>query len=504
MEKIDSQKLDTPLLFGLFSALFVVAFTFTMTSMAAPYIAFDLGGSQDITIYTVVFYGIGSALSIPLGKPLAARLRSGRVLVYCLLLEALFTFGAGVSPNYPTFLIFRFLEGVAGGPFYPLLNHLLQAHVPREKRPVSVSIFVTILAIVPAIGACWGGFIAYEYAWQWIFAFNVPWIVLLAALLWLKLGSLPLAPEKTPFDRIGYFFYAIGIFSLATAATVSQQLDWYRSPLLVAMTLIGAPSLLFFILWNRLSPNPLLDLTTFKRPQFCFAMLNLMILFSVYFGMITLIPQWLKLYAAYTPNWIAAIIGGMAFGAFLPWYLLQNKLGRLDCRIPLSLAIIFLAISAFHTTIFDVEINFGRIAFSRVIGGIGLSLFLPPLFQLAFKGVPDDKMIDNIEVFQVLRNLSAGLGAGIYDICWQRRQVFFHERLGEELNVFSQQTKNFFARTKQYWIPDDPNAVLEQFLQRRATSLALDDVFWLMAWILVALLAVILLSLFTKKETFMP
>jgi len=504
MERITSQKLDLRLLFGLFSALFVVAFSFTMASMASPYIAFDLGGAPEISIYTVVFYGIGSAISIPLGKPVAARCRTGRALVYCLLLEALFTFGAGASPNYPVFILFRFLQGVAGGPFYPLLNHLLLAHVPPQKRPVTTSIFVTILAIVPAIATCWGGFIAYEYTWQWIFAFNVPWVLLLAGLLWLKLENLPLAPEKTPFDGIGYFFYSIGIFCLATAATLAQQLDWYRSPLLVTMTLIGVPSLLFFILWNRLSPNPVLDFTILKRPQFCFAMFNLAILFSVYFGMITLIPQWLKLYAAYTPNWIAAIIGGMALGGLFPRYFIENKLGRIDCRIPLALSIIFLATSAFHTTIFDVDINFGRIAFSRVVGGFGLALFLPPLFQLAFKNVPDEKMIDNIELFQVIRNLSAGLGAGMYDICWQRRQVFFHERLGEDLNVFSQLTKNFFATAKQNWVPGDPNAVLGELLQRRATSLALDDVFWLMAWILVATLAVLLLTFFFKKETFMP
>jgi DHA2 family multidrug resistance protein len=504
MEKTASQRLDIPLIAGIFSALFIVAFTFTMSSMAAPYIALDLGGTGEISIYTVVFYGIGSAIAIPLGKPLAARLKTGRALVYCILLGALFSWGAAASPTYPVFILFRFLQGVADGPFYPLLSHLLTSMVPLEKRPTTTSIFVTILVVVPALGTCWGGVIAYEYLWQWIFLFNIPWILLLAALLWLKLKDATVAPEKTPFDVVGYFFYAIGIFCLAAPAAMAQQLDWYRSPLLVTLTLIGAPCFLFFILWTKLSPNPVLDFKILKKPLFCFALFYLGVIFSIYFGMITLIPRWLKLYASYTPNWIAVIIGGMAISGFLPRYLIQKRLGNLDCRIPLALSIILLAISAFYTIIFNVEINFGRIAFSRIVGGFGLAFFLPPLFQLSFKGVSDEKIIDHISFFQVVRNLSAGLGAGLYHICWERRQIFFHERLGEKLNVFSQQTKNFFASSKKYWAPGDPNAQLGEFLQRQATSLALDDTFWLMAWILVALLVILVFTLFCKKGTFHP
>ncbi|HEX2582766.1 MAG TPA: DHA2 family efflux MFS transporter permease subunit [Chlamydiales bacterium] len=500
----NEKKLDIPLLFGIFTALFIVAFSFTMTSMAAPYIAYDLGGSGEISIYTVVFYGIGSAISIPLGKPLAARLKTGRALLVCLLLETLFTWGAATSPTYAIFICFRFLQGIAGGPFYPLLSHLLVSIVPPEKRLLTTSIFVTILVIVPALATCWGGFIAYEYDWRWIFTFNIPWLLLLVGFLWQKLRDFSAAPEKTAFDGIGYFFYAIGLFSLAVATTLAQQLDWYRSPLLETLTLIGAPCFLFFILWTRLSPHPLLDFDILKKPLFCFSLFYLSLIFSIYFGMITLIPVWLKLYANYTPNWIAAILGGMAFSGFLPSYLIQQKMGKLDCRIPLAIALLCLATASFYTTIFDVEINFGRIAFSRIIGGFGLAFFLPPLFQLAFKNVLDEKMIDHIGIFQIVRNLSAGLGVALYDICLQRRQAFFHERLGEKINSFSQLTKNFLAKAKGSWVPGDPNALLGEALQRRATSLALDDVFWLMSWILVALLLSLGFTLVCKKETFRP
>jgi len=492
------------ILTGIFGALFTVAFSFTMTSMAAPYIAYDLGGSAEISIYTVVFYAIGTALSIPLGKPLAARLKTGRALVFFLCLEALFTFGAALAANYPLFIVFRFLQGVVAGPFYPFISHLLISLVPPEKRPITTSIFVIILVVVPAIATSWGGFIAYEYDWRWIFRINLPAILLLTAFLWAQLKDLNFAPPKTPFDKTGYFFYVIGLFSLTTAVTLSQQLDWYRSPLLVTLTLIGVPCFLFFILWTRLSPNPLLDFTILKKPLFSFSMLYLSGLFSIYFGMITLIPLWLKIDASYTPDWIAAILGGMVLAGVLPWYLIQQKMGKLDCRIPLAISLIFLAISAFYTTIFDVEINFGRIAFSRVIGGFGLAFFLPPLFQLAFKNVSDEKMIDHIELFQIVRNLAAGLGAGIYDICWQRREVFFHERLGEQLTPFSQLTKNFFTKAKTYWVPGDPNALLDAALQQRATSLALDDTFWLLSWILVGLLVILLCTFVCKKETFHP
>jgi DHA2 family multidrug resistance protein len=486
-----------PLFFSLFATLFFIAISFTNPYTAAPYIVWDLGGDTTISVYTISFFGVGSALSVPLGKFLISRIHVRQVLIYCTLSMALTTLLCGLSPNYPIFIICRFLLGFSAGPLYSALNFALSNLIEPEKKPAALSMFIMILTIVPVLGTCIGGTIAYEYNWRWLCFVNIPFLLVLAYMQAVFFKEIDLTMEKKPFDGIGYFFFCVGTFCITFCIITAQQLDWQRSPLLVTMMIIGIPSFLFYILWSLYHPNPLLELRMLKNPTFAFAMISLAVLFSTYFGMLSLLSLWLKLYVNYTPYWIAVGLGTMAVVGILPKFLVEGSLSKIDQRIPLGLAIILLAISCFHTATFDVEINFGRLAFSRAIAGLGLALFLPPIFQMSFRSFPSDKSVDVIEIFQVVRNVAAGIGASSFDILWQRRQVFFHERLGEGLNVFAMQTKEFYAKAAQLRV-SEPTNELAHLLDRRSTSLALDDCFWLMGWLLIALL---LSMIFTLRWT---
>ncbi len=62
-----------PLIISLFSMLFFIVSSFTISAIASPYIVGDLGGDRSITFYSLSFFGFGAAISIPLAKPLAAQ-----------------------------------------------------------------------------------------------------------------------------------------------------------------------------------------------------------------------------------------------------------------------------------------------------------------------------------------------------------------------------------------------------------------------------------------------
>ena len=60
--------------------LFSAIYNYTLSLMASPYIVGDLGGSNAIASYSVSLFAVGNALSVPLGKPLIARLGSVRMV----------------------------------------------------------------------------------------------------------------------------------------------------------------------------------------------------------------------------------------------------------------------------------------------------------------------------------------------------------------------------------------------------------------------------------------
>lgn len=491
------------LFFALFCVLFSTIFNYTVSLMASPYIVSDLGGSYDIGTYSVSFYALGNAIGIPLGRAFLFRIGASRFLFITLLFFAFFSWVCAIAPNYPFFIVSRFLQGFVSGPFYALGFFLFAALQPKEKKVLFSGIIVTIFTATPVIGACWGGWISYQWHWQWIFYFNVPFLFLLAFYLRYRLRGFDKTPaNKTPFDGVGYLSYFLGILLLSSIAITGQQLDWFRSPLITTFAVVGIPSLLFCILWELKHPNPVLDLKLLKNPVLSFALFNLAVLFSAYFGMVVLLSLWLKLWVNYTPIWISVLLGVMILTApFPPLLTIGKRLSRIDSRLFLTLAILFLAASCFHTMFFNVEVNFGRIAFSRLLAALGLAFFLSPIFKLCFGSVSEEKLLPTLGLFQVFRALASGLGASVYDIVWQRRQIFFHERLGSSITPLSPQTQEYFSKANTIGLKGDyANAQLEYYLQREATSLALDDCFYLMAWILVGLLLTFLFTFLLSKS----
>jgi MFS transporter, DHA2 family, multidrug resistance protein len=487
------------------ATIFLMVFNFTLTLMASPYITWDLGGSNTITVYTIVFYSLGSALSIPLGSALLERFNTYRLFTFLLGLFAITSVLCALAPNFFFFNLCRFLQGFTAGPFYILCSQIHAHFVPKEKKDGYTALIVTIFAIVPVFGACFGGWIAYDYNWRYLFYYNVPVILLLIFLMRSHLEGYHIPILKKPFDRIGYFFYFLGILSLGIVATMVQQLDWYRSTWVVSLAVIGSVSFIFFVLWSLQTLHPIFNFSLIKNRVFAFALINVAVLFSIYFGMVVLLALWLTLDVNYTPIWIGFLIGSMAIVGLFPRYFVEKRFRLLDARIYLGIAIVFFAISAFHTSIFDVDIDFGRIAISRFIAGFGVAFFLPPIFRLCFRSFPSEQEKDVMTYFQVIRSLSSGLGGAVYSIIWQRRESFYHSRLGGLLTDFSSSTKEFFAKAKIIGIEGlKADAQLNYYLDRRAKSLALDDSFYLMGWILVGLFFLLLLTLAFRWKGFSP
>ena len=490
------------LIFFIFSMLFLIVASFSITGIAAPYIVSDLGGDRYIATYGMTFFGFGAAITIPIAKALASRL--GEVKTYIILgaLFALANLFCALAPTFFLFIAARVFTGMCAGPIYPLMTNIFSSLIPEEKKGTIFWIMVTILVVIPSFAAAWGGVVAYLYNWRALFYWNAALAFAATLFLGYLLKGAPIAKMRRSFDWSGWVFYAIGIFGLMFPVATAQQLDWYRSNLLIASSIIGTIAFSYFLIRSVRHTAPVMDFSLLRKPIFSFALICMAVLFGIYFGLILLLGNWLTFDVRFTPDWIGVLIGSMGIAGLFPRFIIGSRLGKFDPRIWIGLAIALLGISCFYSSIFNSEINFGRIAFSRVIAGFGVALFLPPVFQIMSEAHPPEKWISVFELFQIVRNLACSIGAATLMIAWQRRTVFYHERLNETLSRQSLSTQEVFATAKIYDVPGDPNALLNDLLDMRASALALDDVFYLMGWILTALTALLLLTYLSYRKLF--
>lgn len=484
---------------ALFLVIFLTIFSFTITNVAAPYIAGDLGASNDIATYTISFFAFGNAIGMPLSRILSCKIGTARLFNLCLLFFAITTELCALTENYTQIVIIRFFQGMACGPLFPMVIRMIPEINPTISRERTLLIVILLSTLGPALGASWGGIIAYELTWQVFFHINTPIIIALLLLFHFTLKDIPFKAPEAAYNFLGYISYALMIICIGGAITLGQFLDWQRSNLILSMFGVGLFSLIFYILWDTKQEHPIVHLQLFKVKTFSFAMVILSILFSAYFGMVLLLGLWLKLDAQYTGDWIGLIMGhmilaGLLLARFLP------KINKLDPRFPLLIAILFFVISCFYTTQFSVDIDFFRIALSRVLAGFGLALFLAPIMNICLRHLKEEQTADGMMIFQIIRSFSSGIGAAAYTTVWWRRAVFYHERLGEQLTPFSQLTKNYLESYRPYHI-DKKGAIdhMSRALNLQSNALALDDTFYLMAW--VCLLGVVMIAMsFAKKN----
>ncbi len=485
-----------------YSALTITAsviFSFTSTNLSSLYILGELGGSNTTASYTISLFGIGNALTIPLGTNHGGKLGMKKMTWCCIFLFLLATFFLGLSPNYPIFCLFRFLQGLFSGPLFALVSSLLSPLSSTEQKQELTLNLTAIFITVSTLSACLGGVIAYEYTWRWIFLIDwcVPFIA--SIFFYFSLKKEVFEIDQRPFDFIGYAAYFISILSISLFFILGQELDWLTSNLLVACLILFIIFFPLFILQLTLHPNPILNFRLLITKRMIVALIELSILFGTYYAMMFMLSIWLHLYAAYTPTWIALVLGCMLISTAVVFYLVSFHHKRTSPLL-LVTAITIILIASVMTMQYNVDIDLFRLSVSRTITGIGLALFLPPLLFMILNCCENEPGIEALALFHIFRTLGAGLGLSIISTIWQRREVFYHLRLGGALTPTSQLVHQFYERTREaFFTPAMSKDALSDALEREAVSLALNDCFYLIA-ILMAFLLVLLFALLISER----
>jgi DHA2 family multidrug resistance protein len=483
--------------------IFSVLFNFAVISASVVYILSDLGSSQVTASYATVFYGVGNVLTIPLALAFKERIPIKNYFAVCQIGFIIATFLSGQAATYPLFIFFRFLQGASSGPLFILLTSFLGSLLSDDWKKTMTQCTLLSFITAPILGGSWGGWIAYDYNWRNIFEINVIFMCILGIALYLQLRKFSNPLEKTRFDGIGYTTFAIGFFLFAFFLTLGQELDWFRSNLLATCFPLSLIFLTFFVIWSLYHPNPLLDFRLLKDLLVPIALINIWVLFAIYFGMTLLLSIWLTLYVRYTVIWVAALLGVMVFSAGILMHVMRNYLGSHKVWIPFGTGILLLAISTFYTSNFNIDIDFKRIVFSRFIAGFAFALLLPSLLHLITHNKPPEIVPKLLTLFQIVRSTSSTLGVTIFYTIWLRRQVFFYERLGGSLTKFSPLTKNYYTQAKTLGLTkSERTPMLQELLTNEATSLALNDCFYLMGLMTLFLFLIFLVTFFKRKSLY--
>ncbi|ODA39468.1 DHA2 family efflux MFS transporter permease subunit [Desulfosporosinus sp. BG] len=476
----------------------------SIVNIAIPKMMAVFGVTEDSIKWVLTGYMLTMGMVIPLTGYLGDRFGSKKLYIWAL---TVFTVGSalcGLAPSNSFMIVARIIQALGGGMIMPVGMSMIYQMFPPEERGTALGVWGIAAMAAPAIGPTTGGFIVQYLDWRLIFTVNIPVGVVGVILAILLLRELPKRPTKG-FDWIGAFSSAVGLSCLLYVFGESS-IDWndFTNILLI---LVGAFSLVLFVVNELTHPDPLLDLGLLKIWPFTLSILISSIIGVALFGGVFLLPIFWQNLQGFTALQTGMFMfpSAVATGITMPiGGRLFDKFGAKPVVLP---GLILLAITTFQLTNITLSTDPHTIMIIYMLRGVGIGLAMMPSSTAGMNAVPIHLIARASALSNVVRQVANSLGVTILTTFMTNTQVTTYYRMAEKVNWFNSGSvylmnavKGLFMQGGMY--SGDAQGVSVQViygvLQRQALVQAIDDTFFVT--FLIVLITVVLGLLIPKQK----
>jgi DHA2 family multidrug resistance protein len=489
----------------------------TIAVVALRYIAGGLSATVDDGEWVITSYLAANAIILPISGWLSARLGRRN---YFLLSIAVFTLASGLcgmATSLGQLIVFRVLQGLAGGGLQPSSQGVLLDAFPVEKQGTAMTLFGLAALLAPVVGPTLGGWITDNYSWRWVFYINVP-VGLMAfgacyALLrdpdYLVKQRKELNRQPLRFDTLGLSLLVIVMVSWEVMLSKGQEWDWLGDPFwrvqtLVILFVVGLIALVF---WELRHPSPVVNFRPLRERNFAACCVIIFCAFAVLYAASTSLPALLQSLFGYDALSAGLVMSPAGVGALLAMPFVGRSLGKgLDARWLLAGGLLIMATANYWMSQMNLEISPGQVVWPRVMLVVGLSMCFAPANVAAYLYIPPALRGAAVGLLSLLRNEGGSVGTSMAQTIQERRDQFHLLRIGELLDSFNANVTSFLDQARGLFLQQsgDSSAAqqfgwqeLENLRQQQASSLAYFDVFLLLA---VVMLVPLLTILFMKRS----
>src|SRR5246127_2158894 len=300
-------------------AAFMEVLDTSIANVALPYMAGNLGASNEQSTWVLTSYLVSNAIVLPISGWLAGRLGRKRVFMSCLAVFTASSLLCGIAPSLGFLLLFRVLQGAGGGGLQPMAQAILADTFPPQQRGLAFALYGITAIMAPTIGPTLGGWITFNYSWRWIFFINLPVGIITWFLVRRFVEDPPyiarLKSAGVKLDYIGIALLTLGIGALQVLLDRGQEDDWFGSRFITTLVVTATVCLISLAIWEWVYKTPIIDVRMFKSFNFASASLMMFVLGILLFSSLVLMPQFLQTLLGYTSELagLALSAGGLVF-----------------------------------------------------------------------------------------------------------------------------------------------------------------------------------------------
>lgn len=474
----------------------------TVVNIAMPHMMGTFGEDLLTITWVSTAYSIAEIIMVTMAAWWVALLGRKRLFLVSM---GLFIFGsilAGTSTTLHQMIFYRVLQGIGGGSLMPCSQAIARETFPPSEQGMAMAIFSMGVVLAPAIGPVVGGWLVDKYGWQWVFYINVPFCILGMLMVSAFVHDPPYLKRGVQrVDWTGIILLTVGLTAAQVVLERGEEVDWFASNWIVIGTIVAALGVIALLAWELTSTEPIIDFRLFKNKLLSVGCgISAITSFALY-GSSFVLPQFTENLLGYPAYQAGLVLMPRAIAMFMVMPLVGRLYNHVSPRLLVGTGIVVLILAYWRLAHFDLSVGFWSFTPSLVMMGIGTGAAMVTVNTVSLSTVPRPQMTGASGLNALTRRESGNVAYAVLATILARRTQYHRSVLVTNMTSlnyqFAQMDQSLKGAFKAYGY--NPAAIgrsdldlMNTIVNRHATSMAYNDVFYLM----LPVLALSLLMLF--------
>lgn len=367
------------------------------------------------TQWVVTAYLLVQTCLLIIAAKVAERTGQARMFTAGLGVFSLASLLCALSSSLDQLVLFRLVQGAGASMMFSVSTAIVfQAFGPRE-RGKAMGFLGSTVAVGGMLGPVIGGLLVGTLGWQSIFLVNVPTglIAMAAAVKVLRIDEV--LSDRLRMDYLGAALWIGAVAALVLMLGVLGETGSLTSGALLGLAAFAA-AIALFVVWERRTPHPLLDLSAFRVRRFDLIGLSMGVFF-VSLNMVTILgPFYYEGVLRYDPALIGLIFMVlpvvMMFGSPLVGRMYDRKRSRPYATAGHLVRALSFFLMAYGFLVQNVYLTLAAF----VSMGVGSSLFQTPNNSEMMLSLPREQNGLASSMQATIRNLSLAVGVSLATI----------------------------------------------------------------------------------------
>lgn len=408
----------------------------SVVNVALPHMMGSFGRTLSEVTWVATSYSIAEIIMATMAGWFSTLVGRKRLYIASFVVFTAGSLLAGTSQTFTQMLVYRTIQGIGGGALIPVSLAILRETFPPEEQGMAMSLYGMGVVLAPAFGPILGGWLTDQYGWPWIFYVNLPLAVIGIAMVAVFLEDPPyLRRGVARIDWVGIALLTAGLAGLQVVLERGQDMSWFESRLIVAMTIVTAASLAGLAFWEWHADEPVVNLRLLRdRPLAAGSSIGVLFGVALY-GSTFILPALLQTLLGYSAYDAGITLVPRAATLFFMMPVAGWLYNRIDVRALMAVGILLIAVSFHGLARLSTDVTFAHLAPILVVMGLGMPFMFVTLTAASVRTVPREHMTEASSLYTLSRRVGGNLGYAVLATVVARRSQFHHTRLAGHLTA---------------------------------------------------------------------